>query len=235
VGFSKRMSSTQLTLTSTVQTQEASGLKMRPLLVYFSACVACFASAPALARSQLHVVAECLVRADAPRVQAWVDYDGPGLIYKEISEVVSATHCSSTTPPRFEYWTFRGALAEALVKKMLSGSMIPDLSDITPPTDVLMAQRWGNNDGRVSMLLDVFAECEAKADPSAVFAVLSSTPNAGEEKRQIKGIVNKNDACRAASVDVARTQPTNMIRARFGFALYRLLRLAAVAKAKAAN
>ena len=208
---------------------------MRPLLAYFAACAACFASAPAFAQNQLHVVAECLVRADAPRIKAWVDYDGPGLIYKEVSDVVSATHCSSTTPPKFEYWTFRGALAEALVKKTLSGSNIPDLSGINPPTDVLMAQRWGNNDGRASMLINVFAECEAKADSGAVIAVLSSTPNSSEEKRQIKSIANRNDACRAASVGVARTQPTSMIRARFGFALYRLLQLAAAGNAKTAS
>jgi hypothetical protein len=53
-----------------------------------------------------------------------------------------------------EYWNFRGALAEALLKREFRSTPLPKFEDMEPVTDVQMALAWRNNDGRNSMLLN---------------------------------------------------------------------------------
>ena len=98
-----------------------------------------------------------------------------------------------------------------------------------------MAQRWGNNDGRLSMLLNVFAECEVKEDAKAVFTVLTSPPNSGLEKQQLGQLAQEHNACSEASNGVARTQSTSVLRARLALAMYRFVDLAGHRGAKAAG
>lgn len=182
------------------------------------------AAAPAQAKDDARGFAACLVMADPSRVDSWVVYDGPGLIYKEVDLVSRSTNCRSSG--KFEYWTFRGLLAEELLAPVLMSGIIPDLSKVEPPTDVVMAQRWGNNDGRISMLLNVFAECKARTDPASVVALLRSRPGSDEE-RQISDILErKDDPCRQQSEGVALKLSASIVRARAALGLYQLTRSA---------
>ena len=151
-------------------------------------------------------------------MEAWVEYDGPGLIYKEVSETSKTTGCQFNGS--FEYWAFRGLLAEQLVAPLVTSEALPDFTSIKPPTDVIMAQRWGNNDGRKIMLLNVFAECEAKAETAIVIAMLKSTPGGAEEK-QFSARLLKGGACREISNNVASHESVAALRARLALAVYR--------------
>lgn len=194
-----------------------------PLLAIVMLGCACFGSVPALANGDNRGLAACLARADPARMEAWVDYDGPGLIYKEFDEVRRATGCPYTA--RFEYWEFRGLLAEALIAPVLKSTVIPDFSKLEAPTDVLMAQRWGNNDGRISMLFNVFAECNTKSNTALVIALLESSPGSNDEKRQTDALVRMNGTCREMSDGVVMRQSVSDVRARLALALYRFTRL----------
>jgi hypothetical protein len=177
----------------------------------------------ALARGDVHDFAGCMVRADASRMQAWVDFDGPGLIYKEISQVSQNANCAINT--QFEYWTLRGALAEELSRPLFTTPL--DLTAIPGPTDVDMALRWGNNDGRKSMLFNVFSECEVKSETGRVLAILTTAPDSKAEKSALSSLREASGPCRslAGNFDLKERDP--MIRARLAIALNQLIRRSA--------
>ncbi len=161
-------------------------------ILAFAFCVGLVAS-PAYASRPLNEFADCLVDHDATRMKAWTEWDGPGLIYKEIHAAASRSGCRSVD---MEYWNFRGALAEALLKREFRSTPLPKFEDMEPVTDVQMALAWRNNDGRNSMLLNVFSECEDRRKDATT--------------------------CRSLAGDVSTNITDQSLRARLAIALYRM-------------
>jgi hypothetical protein len=180
--------------------------------------VAVFGVYPAYAAQPLDEVVECLVAYDPAKMAAWVEWDGPGLIYKEIQSTVEHSGCRQAS--KWEYWNFRGALAEVLLKRKFGSEAPLAWDSLAPVTDVQMALAWGNNDGRVSMLLNVFSECEARKSPQAVFDLFRTAIGGKEEIAAIKTLKNNGHDCRAIAggVDVAIADQS--LRARLAIALY---------------
>jgi hypothetical protein len=121
-----------------------------------------------------------------------------------------------------EYWNFRGALAEALLKREFRSTPLPKFEDMEPVTDVQMALAWRNNDGRNSMLLNVFSECEVRQSAERVFGILKVEPGSDSEKRALKALRKDATTCRSLAGDVSTNITDQSLRARLAIALYRM-------------
>ncbi|WP_143066844.1 hypothetical protein [Sphingobium sp. YR768] len=185
------------------------------LSAMFALCVSSNAvhAAPSLAN-----FAECLVQYDTERMKAWVDWDGPGLIYKELASAVNQSGCYQSG--HWDYWNFRGALSEALLKKKYSSGPIPDLENAKPVTDIEMALAWGNNDGRESMLLNVYSECEARNNSEKIFRIFMIKPNGPDKNASLKILKNSGKKCRSLAGNIKINSSNQALHARLAIAFY---------------
>jgi hypothetical protein len=172
----------------------------------------------ARASNSLGIFAECLVQYDAERMRAWVSWDGPGLIYKELESVVPRSGCGQSG--NWDYWNFRGALSEALLKDKYASRPVPNLQDAKPVTDIEMALAWGNNDGREGMLLNVFSECEVRKNSGEIFRIFMTKFSSDAENKMLKTLKNNATACRSLAGNIKIRISNQALRARLAIAFY---------------
>lgn len=192
---------------------------MKNLTILVALILSSLIAKPARADSATNEFARCLVAFDSARMRDWVEWDGPGLIYKEMSAAAALADCGRDV--KLEYWNFRGALAEALVKKQFSGAEIPDLAKARPVTDIDMALAWGNNDGRTNMLLNVYSECLVRGSSKRAFGLLVTDHDSDDERRAFKALQADDSECRKLAGDFRPGRANGMLRARVALAFFR--------------
>lgn len=193
------------------------------------ASIVAFAASPASAKAPVNEFSDCLVRANPGRMQEWVNFDGPGLIYKDIAAVSTQTNCASSVT--FDYWDLRGALAEALVRPKLNE--LPDFTSAPPLTDIEMALRWGNNDGRRSMLLNVFSECAVRQFPRDVVNLFQSEAGSKAERKSLTALKDVSAPCQSIAGDIELPERSATLRGRVAIALNQMLQARAASQASA--
>ncbi|MET0239519.1 MAG: hypothetical protein ABW184_06435 [Sphingobium sp.] len=183
-------------------------------------CVA-LAPKPAQAKISIHDFAQCLVDFDAARMRDWVQWDGPGLIYKEVGAIAPRANCHADA--KWEYWALRGALAEALLMQKFDPVSIPDFSNAPPVTDIDMALAWGNNDGRRSMLLNVYSECLVRGSSRMIFRILTTKYGSEDERIAFGALKTDDDECRKLAGGLRPNGSNAVLRARLALALFRMV------------
>lgn len=194
---------------------------MKNLTILVALILGSLIAKPARADSAINEFAQCLVAFDPARMRDWVEWEGPGLIYKEVSAVAARAGCARNA--KWEYWNFRGALAEALLKKQFGGIEIPDLANAQPVTDIDMALAWGNNDGRRSMLLNVYSECLVRRSSKIVFGLLMTDHDSNDEKSAFKTLRADDSECRKLARDFQPGRANEILRARLALAFFRTM------------
>ena len=192
---------------------------MKSLTILVALILSIVIAKPARADSSIDQFAQCLVAFDPARMRDWIDWDGPGLIYKEMRAIAERSDCERDF--KLEYWNFRGALAEALLKKQLSGVAIPDLANAPPVTDIDMALAWGNNDGRRNMLLNVYSECLVRRSSKMAFGLLMTYHDSNDEKSAFRALQADDSECRKLAGDFRPGRANGILRARVALAFFR--------------
>lgn len=177
-----------------------------------------------LRSSDLRTLGICLVEARPDQVRGWVDANGPQLMFSEIDDAVEQTACGPAEKPSFklEYWTARGAMAEALFRRSVDPGALPDLRNAPRPTDLQTALHWKNPVGRTGNLLNVLTECVAAADIEKVAKLFETEPDSGSERVAFDDLKSRLHVCRRYAGNVELKQSTAMIRARLAIAAFRL-------------
>ncbi|HEX7851413.1 MAG TPA: hypothetical protein VF485_16910 [Sphingomonas sp.] len=179
------------------------------------------ASASGDERAVMQSTARCLVAQAPADMRRWVLADGPMLMYQEVKAVSARTGCSAAGVG-FEYWAFRGALAEALLFRDLQPGEEPDWAAVKAPTDIEIASNWKNPKGRSSYMTNVVAECVAQSDVKGSLALLKTAPGSSDEAAALAGLRQDITACRERSRGFADKIPDDAFRARLGLAAYEL-------------
>jgi len=172
-------------------------------------------------RAEMQTVARCLVAQAPEDMRRWVLADGPMLMYQEVKAVSARTGCS-TAGNGFEYWAFRGALAEALLFRDLQPGEEPNWAAVKAPTDIEIASNWKNAKGRLSYMTNVVAECVAQSDVKGTLALLRTTSGSSDEAGVLAGLRQDIAACRERSRGFADKITDDAFRARLGLAAYEL-------------
>jgi hypothetical protein len=170
--------------------------------------------------SDLQRVARCLAEHAPQDIRRWVLSDGPMVMWREAANLTKKTGC--TGQKGVEYWSFRGALAEALLLQDLQPGEEPRWSDAKAPTDLDTAFNWKNPEGRRSYLINVVAECVAQSNVKGTLSLLRTTVGTDAAVRAMAGLEQDIAACRTRSRGFDGKIAIDVFRARLALAAYEL-------------
>lgn len=166
--------------------------------------------------------AQCLAERAPAQMRTWVLADGPMLMWKEGIAARQQTGCTQDIDTRGEYWTFRGALAEALLLQTLSAGMAARWNEAKAPTDLEVALNWKNPTGRRSYLTNVVAECTAQSNVKGSLDLFRSAHGSAAEKATMAVLAPDIAACRARAGNFSDKVDPDMFRARLALAAYEM-------------
>jgi len=193
---------------------------MRLLALAVGLCaVAMSVQAQAQSRSERTRLANCFVQHDSDRMRRWIEADGPMLMWREMS-ATSLRPCRPIRNTRFEYWTLRGSIAEALLLPGMSEARAGRWSSIAPPTDVLVSVALNDEAVRNHFLTTALTECLVHRNLQGVLALFRAAPDSPAEREAFATLAPSIVDCRQYAADFAVEVPTDMLRARIAIAAY---------------